>query len=122
MAPRCGARTRAGKSCRRPPIRGRKRCRLHGGLSPGAPHGPKNGNFKNGDWTAVYDGDGEIAFKYACELGCEGILSKRLGSLHRSGRSAHWAKVKNPKAPALKREAKRIGGAKACARKTRGCA
>jgi hypothetical protein len=51
-APRCGARTRAGKSCRRPPIRGRKRCRLHGGLSPGAPHGLKNGNFKNGDWTA----------------------------------------------------------------------
>jgi hypothetical protein len=24
----------------------------HGGLSPGAPRGPKNGNFKNGDWTA----------------------------------------------------------------------
>ena len=29
-----------------------KRCRLHGGLSPGAPRGPKNGNFKNGEWTA----------------------------------------------------------------------
>jgi hypothetical protein len=29
----------------------RSRCRLHGGLSPGAPRGPKNGNFKNGDWT-----------------------------------------------------------------------
>jgi len=23
-----------------------------GGLSPGAPRGPKNGNYKNGDWTA----------------------------------------------------------------------
>jgi hypothetical protein len=23
-----------------------------GGLSPGAPKGPKNGNFKTGDWTA----------------------------------------------------------------------
>ena len=32
-------------------IHGRTRCRLHGGLSPGAPRGPKNGNFKNGDWT-----------------------------------------------------------------------
>ena len=31
---------------------GYKRCRLHGDLSPGAPHGPKNGNFKTGDWTA----------------------------------------------------------------------
>jgi hypothetical protein len=27
-----------------------------------------------------YDGDGEIVFKYACKLGCEGIVSKRLGS------------------------------------------
>jgi hypothetical protein len=49
---RCGARTRAGVPCQRPPIRGRKRCRLHGGLSPGAPRGPKNGNFKSGGWTA----------------------------------------------------------------------
>jgi hypothetical protein len=24
---------------------------LHGGLSPGAPRGSKNGNFKHGDWT-----------------------------------------------------------------------
>jgi hypothetical protein len=51
-APRCGARTRAGGSCRSPAIRGRGRCRLHGGLSPGAPRGAKNGNFKDGDWTA----------------------------------------------------------------------
>ena len=27
------------------PIRGRKRCRLHGGLSPGAPKGSSNGNY-----------------------------------------------------------------------------
>jgi hypothetical protein len=50
--PRCGARTRRGSPCQRPAMRGRKRCRLHGGLSPGAPRGPKNGNFRNGDWTA----------------------------------------------------------------------
>jgi ATP-dependent DNA ligase len=41
----------------------------------------------------------------ACKLGCEGIASKRLGSPYRSGRSPHWVKVKNPKAPAVKREA-----------------
>jgi bifunctional non-homologous end joining protein LigD len=52
-----------------------------------------------------YEGDGEIVFKHACKLGCEGIVSKRLGSLYRSGRSAHWVKVKNPKAPAVTREA-----------------
>jgi hypothetical protein len=51
-APRCGALTRAGTGCQRPALRGRKRCRLHGALSPGAPHGQKNGNFRNGNWTA----------------------------------------------------------------------
>jgi bifunctional non-homologous end joining protein LigD len=25
-----------------------------------------------------YDGDGEIVFSYACKLGCEGIVSKRI--------------------------------------------
>jgi glucans biosynthesis protein len=49
---RCGAKTRAGGSCQCPAIRGRRRCRLHGGLSPGAQRGPENGNFKSGDWTA----------------------------------------------------------------------
>jgi hypothetical protein len=53
QAPRCGARTRAGGACLRPAIRGRRRCRLHGGLSPGAPRGAKNGNFRSGNWTAV---------------------------------------------------------------------
>jgi hypothetical protein len=26
-------------------------CRLHGGMSPGAPRGPRNGNYRNGSWT-----------------------------------------------------------------------
>ena len=33
------------------------------------------------------------------------FLSKRLGWPYRSGRSAHWVKVKNSKAPAVMREA-----------------
>ena len=41
--------------------------------------------------------DGEAIV--ACKLGREGIVSKRLGSTYRSGRSPHWVKVKNPKAP-----------------------
>ena len=45
------AKTRAGTPCQRPPIEGRKRCRLHGGLSPGAPRGSRNGNYRRGDWT-----------------------------------------------------------------------
>ena len=51
-AKRCGARNRAGQPCRCPAIRGRCRCRLHGGLSTGAPRGERNGNFKNGYFTA----------------------------------------------------------------------
>jgi hypothetical protein len=51
-APRCGARNRAGGVCQCPAMRDRKRCRLHGGLSPGGPRGQQNGNFKDGSWTA----------------------------------------------------------------------
>jgi len=36
-APRCEARNRAGTPCQCPAMCGRKRCRLHGGLSPGGP-------------------------------------------------------------------------------------
>ena len=41
----------------------------------------------------------------ACKMGLEGIVSKRLGSRYRSGRSPDWLKFKNPDAPAVKREA-----------------
>jgi ATP-dependent DNA ligase len=33
------------------------------------------------------------------------IVSKRLGSPYHSGRSKQWVKVKNPAAPAVRREA-----------------
>jgi len=49
--------------------------------------------------------DGELVFRHACKLGLEGIVSKRLGSRYRSGRSPDWLKMKNPDAPAVKREA-----------------
>jgi bifunctional non-homologous end joining protein LigD len=58
----------------------------------------------------VYEQDGAIVFREACKLGCEGIVSKRLGSSYRSGRSRHWVKVKNPNAPAVKREAEEDWG------------
>lgn len=59
-----------------------------------------------GGLFAVHDagGEGEIGFAHACKLGCEGIVTKRLGSSYRSGRSRYWLKIKNPKAPAVKRE------------------
>ncbi len=35
LAPRCGARTRSGCPCQAPAIRGKRRCRMHGGRSTG---------------------------------------------------------------------------------------
>jgi bifunctional non-homologous end joining protein LigD len=52
------------------------------------------------------EGDGKLTFRHACKMGLEGIVSKRLGSTYRSGRSRDWLKLKNPDAPAVHREAK----------------
>jgi bifunctional non-homologous end joining protein LigD len=54
--------------------------------------------------------DGESVFRHACKMGLEGIVSKRLGSRYRSGRSPDWLKMKNPAAPAVKREAEEEWG------------
>jgi bifunctional non-homologous end joining protein LigD len=45
------------------------------------------------------DGDGEVLFCSACKMGLEGIVSKKLSSPYRSGRSKAWLKIKNKKAP-----------------------
>lgn len=51
-ARRCGARTRAGHPCKQAAVRGRARCRMHGGAKgSGGPRGDRNGNFKHGLWT-----------------------------------------------------------------------
>ena len=54
--------------------------------------------------------EGRVVFHHACKLGAEGIVSKRLGSRYRSGRSSDWLKFKNPAAPAIKREAEEDWG------------
>jgi bifunctional non-homologous end joining protein LigD len=84
-----------GKDLRRIPIEERK-------------HTLANLLFRERDaltFNQHYDGDGAIIFKQACALGCEGIVSKRLGSTYKSGRVNDWLKIKNPKAPAVKRGA-----------------
>jgi bifunctional non-homologous end joining protein LigD len=83
------------KDLRRRPIEERKQmlamlvCRPHPGIA----------------LNQHYVGDGDIVYQQARKLGCEGIVSKQLGSHYRSGRSKHWLKIKNPAAPAIKREA-----------------
>jgi bifunctional non-homologous end joining protein LigD len=56
-------------------------------------------------FNECFEQDGAIVYREACKLGCEGIVSKRLDSPYQSGRSRHWIEVKNPNAPAVKREA-----------------
>ncbi|TPG56700.1 hypothetical protein EAH76_02065 [Sphingomonas glacialis] len=51
-APRCLAQTRSGTACRSPRVRGRNRCRMHGGAKgSGAPRGNQNA-LKHGLRTA----------------------------------------------------------------------
>ncbi len=89
-----------GENLRRSPIEHRKR------ILAKLVRRPHRGIVLN----EVFEGDGHILFEHACKLGCEGIVSKRLGSLYRSGRSPHWVKIKNPKAPAVTREAEEDWG------------
>ncbi|WP_084165402.1 HGGxSTG domain-containing protein [Skermanella stibiiresistens] len=50
--PRCNARTRRGTSCQSPMVRGKLRCRMHGGVDGvGAPQGNCNA-FKHGRYSA----------------------------------------------------------------------
>jgi bifunctional non-homologous end joining protein LigD len=63
-------------------------------------------------WNEHIEGDGATIFRHACKLGLEGIVSKRKDSPYRSGRSPDWLKMKNPNAPAVKREAEEDWGKK----------
>ena len=44
----CNAKTRLGYPCQKPPLAGKKRCRLHGGLSPS---GISHWNYQHGHCT-----------------------------------------------------------------------
>ena len=49
------------------------------------------------------EGYGDRLFAAVCNLGLEGIVSKRITSVYKSGPSKTWIKVKNPKSPAATR-------------------
>ena len=53
---------------------------------------------------------GELVFQHSCKMGLEGIVSKRLGSRYRSGRTPDRLKFKNSEAPTVKREAEEDWG------------
>ena len=50
-APRCLAKTRQGTECQSPAVKGKRRCKMHGGTNPGAPIGNQNAR-KHGGYSA----------------------------------------------------------------------
>jgi hypothetical protein len=52
LVPRCCAKTRSGKPCQSPQVKGKARCRMHGGArGSGAPKGRENGRYQHGLFT-----------------------------------------------------------------------
>lgn len=65
LVKQCGAKTRKGTPCRRAPLEGRKRCKLHGGATP---RGPESPHFRHGRYSSLGATDlGELV----AELGQE---------------------------------------------------
>lgn len=64
----CGAKKRNGEACQKPPIKGKTKCRLHGGLTKnaGAPTGNKN-SVKHNIYSQFMTED-EIEFSQQSEL------------------------------------------------------
>lgn len=64
----CGAKKRNGEACQKPPIKGKTKCRLHGGLSKPKP-APKNNKFasKHNIYSQFMTED-EIEFSQQSEL------------------------------------------------------
>ena len=59
----------------------------------------------DGIFVAPFE-QGEIGpdlFRAACNMGLEGLVSKRVDRPYRGGRSPDWVKVKNRKHPAMER-------------------
>jgi ATP-dependent DNA ligase len=54
-----------------------------------------SGLIRGVDGEAI-EAEGAVVFAHVCKLGLEGIVSKRAGSLYRSGGSRSWLKSKNP--------------------------
>lgn len=50
MSAKCGAKTRSGGKCALPPLKGRTRCKFHGGKSP---RGPAHPSYKHGRRSKV---------------------------------------------------------------------
>lgn len=68
MAKTCGAKTRSGEPCKRAPMEGKRRCKLHGGASTGPRKGSRNA-AKPGSLYSAYLTPDEQRVAAALQLG-----------------------------------------------------
>lgn len=69
MASTCGAKTRSGAPCKRAPVDGKRRCKLHGGASTGPSKGSQNAR-KHGIYsTALLPGEADSALELRSSMG-----------------------------------------------------
>lgn len=83
----CGAKTRQGGTCRKPPLKGRRRCRMHGGKTPCGSASP---HFKTGRYSRYLPTDLRQRYAEHCRdrhgnnLQDEiGLLTSHIGELLR---------------------------------------
>ena len=57
-----------------------------------------------------FEDDGAAVYRAACRLAVRGLCQSALAPPIARGRSPHWVKIKNPNAPAVKREAEEDWG------------
>lgn len=65
MADTCGAKTRGGGLCKKSPLIGKKRCKLHGGASTGSPSSATNAITHGFYSNALADDDERILYSIA---------------------------------------------------------
>jgi hypothetical protein len=61
----CGSKTRTGSLCQKPPLEGKKRCRLHGGMSLS---GKAHPNYRHGNCSIESRSENSEASAYIKQL------------------------------------------------------
>jgi len=93
----CGAKLRSGGTCKQSPMRGKKRCRLHGGATPS---GPASTHFKDGRYARVFRGQLAEKFLHASEEPAPLDLLPEL-AVQRAVLAQHIDRVSNRGQPTL---------------------
>lgn len=85
-APRCGAKNRQGLPCKAPAMRGKRRCRLHGGKSTGARTKAGIQRIRQARWK---DGLQSARLQAECRAHFPGVPG-RVRGICRDGPPAEW--------------------------------